>query len=311
MQATPALWQELVTREPEAVRGLRVLVGGEAVPGTLAESLTAHAAEVTNLYGPTETTIWSTATRLVADEPVTLGRPIRNTGVFVLDGGLRPVPVGVAGELYLSGAGVARGYVGRAGLTASRFVACPFGVAGERMYRTGDVVRWSADGRLVFLGRADAQVKVRGFRVEPGEVEAVLLGHASVGRAVVVARSDGPGGAVLVGYVVPAAGASVDVGAVREFVGRSLPEYMVPVVVVLDALPLTPSGKVDRRRCRRPIWVRRCPRGSPGIRWRRCCARCSRRSSEWNGSASTTASSNSAATPSSPSGSSAGPRPPD
>uniref|UniRef100_UPI00202EDC45 amino acid adenylation domain-containing protein n=1 Tax=Streptomyces sp. MSC1_001 TaxID=2909263 RepID=UPI00202EDC45 len=247
MQATPALWQELVTREPEAVRGLRVLVGGEAVPGTLAETLTAHAAEVTNLYGPTETTIWSTATRLVADEPVTLGRPIRNTGVFVLDGGLRPVPVGVTGELYLSGAGVARGYVGRAGLTASRFVACPFGVAGERMYRTGDVVRWSADGRLVFLGRADAQVKVRGFRVEPGEVEAVLLGHASVGRAVVVARSDGPGGAVLVGYVVPAAGASVDVGVVREFVGRSLPEYMVPVVVVLDSLPLTPSGKVDRK----------------------------------------------------------------
>ncbi|MFC9386477.1 non-ribosomal peptide synthetase [Streptomyces venezuelae] len=247
MQATPALWQELVTREPEAVRGLRVLVGGEAVPPALAEALTAHAAEVTNLYGPTETTIWSTAVQLVADEPVTLGRPIRNTGVYVLDAGLRPVPAGVAGELYLSGAGVARGYVGRAGLTASRFVACPFAGDGGRMYRTGDVVRWSADGRLVFLGRADDQVKVRGFRVEPGEVEEVLLGHPSVARAVVVARADGPGSGVLVGYVVPAPGESVDTAAVRAFVARALPEYMVPVLVVLDTLPLNPSGKVDRK----------------------------------------------------------------
>ncbi|MFJ8313022.1 MULTISPECIES: amino acid adenylation domain-containing protein [unclassified Streptomyces] len=248
MQATPALWQELVLRDPEAVRGLRVLVGGEALSQSLADTLTHHAAQVTNLYGPTETTIWSTAAELTPGEPVTLGRPVWNTGVLVLDAGLRPVPVGVAGELYVMGAGLARGYVGRPDLTASRFVACPFGPEGTRMYRTGDVVRWSPDGRLVFTGRADEQVKVRGFRVEPGEVEAVLLRHPSVGRAVVVARSDGAGGGVLVAYVVAAAESpGVDGGVVREFVARSLPEYMVPVTVVLDALPLTPSGKVDRR----------------------------------------------------------------
>ncbi|MGW2815073.1 non-ribosomal peptide synthetase, partial [Streptomyces sp. NPDC001415] len=248
MQATPALWQELTLRDPEAVGGLRVLVGGEAVPQSLAETLTQHAVQVTNLYGPTETTIWSTATELTAGEPVTLGRPVWNTGVLVLDEGLRPVPAGVAGELYLTGAGLARGYVGRPDLTASRFVACPFGPAGARMYRTGDVVRQTPDGRLVFVGRADDQVKVRGFRVELGEVETVLLAHPSVGRAVVVARSDGGRGGVLVAYVVPAAGAGpVDGAELREFVARSLPEYMVPLVVALETLPLSPSGKVDRR----------------------------------------------------------------
>ncbi|AYG80698.1 Linear gramicidin synthase subunit D [Streptomyces hundungensis] len=247
MQATPALWQELVLRDPEAVRGLRVLVGGEALPQSLADTLTAHAAEVTNLYGPTETTIWSTATHLAAGDPVTLGRPVWNTGVLVLDEALRPVPVGVGGELYLTGAGLARGYVGRPDLTATRFLACPFGPAGTRMYRTGDVVRWTAEGRLVFKGRADDQIKVRGFRVEPGEIEAVLLAHPTVGRAVVVARSDGGRGGVLVAYVVAAGPAGVDADVLREFVGRSLPPYMVPVVVELDALPLSPSGKVDRR----------------------------------------------------------------
>ncbi|MFG3283165.1 amino acid adenylation domain-containing protein [Streptomyces sp. NPDC048111] len=247
MQATPALWQELTLRDPEAVAGLRVLVGGEAVPQSLADTLTRHAAEVTNLYGPTETTIWSTATALTAGEPVTLGRPVWNTGVLVLDDGLRPVPAGVAGELYLTGAGLARGYVGRPDLTASRFVACPFGPAGARMYRTGDVVRQNADGRLVFVGRADDQVKVRGFRVELGEVETVLLAHPSVGRAVVVARADGGRGGVLVAYVVPAGEGPVDATELREFVARSLPAYMVPLVVCLETLPLSPSGKVDRR----------------------------------------------------------------
>ncbi|MFF2044616.1 amino acid adenylation domain-containing protein [Kitasatospora sp. NPDC058170] len=241
MQATPALWQELLLHAPEAVRGLRVLVGGEALPDTLAAGLLARAREVTNLYGPTETTIWSTAATLAAGRPVTLGRPVRNTRVYVLDGGLRPVVPGVVGELYLAGAGLARGYAGRSGLTASRFVACPFG-SGGRMYRTGDLVRFTSGGELLFLGRADEQVKVRGFRVEPGEVEAALLSHPSVSRAVVVARSDGPGGTALVAYVVGA-----DDG-LREYLAARLPAALVPTaVVVLDALPLTPSGKVDRR----------------------------------------------------------------
>ncbi|TXJ86752.1 amino acid adenylation domain-containing protein [Streptomyces lavendulae] len=246
MQATPSLWTGLVSEAPEAVAGLRVLVGGEALPPALAGRLHALAAEVTNVYGPTETTVWSLAARIDDDNHrrPPIGGPLDGYRAFVLDAGLGLVPVGVVGELYVSGVGVARGYVGAPGVTAGRFVACPFGGAGERMYRTGDLVRWTAGGGLEFVGRADEQVKVRGFRVELGEVEGVLSGCEGVRQAVASVREGR-----LVAHVVPGPDAGEGVARrVREQAAELLPDYMVPsVVMVLDeGLPLTRNGKVDR-----------------------------------------------------------------
>ncbi|MFI5572539.1 amino acid adenylation domain-containing protein, partial [Streptomyces sp. NPDC051740] len=246
VQATPSLWHAIVDEHATALSGIRVLVGGEALPADLAASLVRHAHSVTNVYGPTETTIWSTAGAVDTDSARrgSIGRPIANTRVYVLDSDLRPVPAEVAGELYIAGAGLARGYLDRPALTAERFVADPYGPAGTRMYRTGDLVRWSADGELEYLGRVDHQVKVRGYRIEPGEIEAALLAHESVTRAAVLVREDTPEDRRLVAYVTGTA----DPAALREHAARHLPEYMVPsAFVTLNALPLTPNGKLDRR----------------------------------------------------------------
>jgi len=249
MQATPITWRALVDAGWGGAERLKALCGGEALPPGLAEELLPRCAQLWNLYGPTETTIWSTAERVtsVARRPVSIGRPIANTQVFVLDAHGNMIPAGLAGELYIGGAGVARGYLRRDELTRERFVPSPVS-SGERLYRTGDLARWLPDGRLEWLGRTDQQVKVRGFRIEPGEIEAVIARHPAVREVVVVARQDVPGESRLVAYLV-AVNPPVDLAdQLRASVRSGAPEYMMPSeFVLLAALPRTPNGKVDRK----------------------------------------------------------------
>ncbi|HKE56739.1 MAG TPA: amino acid adenylation domain-containing protein, partial [Pyrinomonadaceae bacterium] len=259
MQATPATWRMLIEAGWMGHRGLKVLCGGEALPRELADQLVERTSELWNMYGPTETTIWSTVERVAnGHEAISLGKAIANTTIYIVDEHGQLVPRCIAGELYIGGEGLARGYFKREELTAERFVADPFALPGQaRMYRTGDIARWRTDGKLEYLGRSDHQVKIRGYRIETEEIEAVLAQHPAVGQVVVVARDDFGGDKRLVAYLVPSvtnAEASLPTTSEwREYLRQQLPEYMVPAVfVTLERLPVTPNGKIDRKQLPAP-----------------------------------------------------------
>ncbi len=284
MQAPPSTWRLMLSAGWAGAPQLRMLCGGEALPPDLADALLERGRELWNMYGPTETTIWSTICRVERGRrPLTIGRPIANTTVYILDPQLRPQPVGVVGELYIGGAGLARGYLGRPELTAERFVPSPWSVVSgqlqpaenkeqrtknkaqgaldqgqpttdngplttdNRLYRTGDLARWLPDGTIEYLGRADFQVKIRGHRIELGEIEAALRALPETREAVALAREDTPGDQRLVAYIVPRAGQELTISALRPALRERLPDYMIPTaLVLLDALPRMPNGKLDR-----------------------------------------------------------------
>jgi amino acid adenylation domain-containing protein len=255
MQATPATWTMLLESGWDEPLALKVLCGGEALSRKLADRLLALGREVWNLFGPTETTVWSTVARVTAGtDSVPIGRPIANTQIYILDARMQPVPIGVPGELYIGGAGVARGYWRRAELTAEKFVVSPFGRSGsDRLYRTGDYARWRRGGVVDFLGRADSQVKIRGFRIEVGEVEHALQLHSAVAQAAVVALGDRPGDRQLVAYWIRRAQTVPSVGELRAHLQTVLPDYMIPsAFVLMERFPLTPNGKLDRKQLPAP-----------------------------------------------------------
>jgi amino acid adenylation domain-containing protein len=242
VQATPSVWRLLL---PGGISGITALAGGEALPPDLADELRKRFDQVINVYGPTETTIWSTCAEL--GDTVTIGRPIANTQVYLLDESLRPVPVGIAGELCIGGDGVARGYRDLPGRTAEQFVPDPFGPPGSRLYRTGDLARWRAGGEIEFIGRRDGQVKLLGHRIELGEIEARLREHRGVREAAVILHGDGSPDPRLVAYVVPANGTAPGPGELGAHLSAILPPAMIPsAYITLDALPLNPVGKLDR-----------------------------------------------------------------
>ncbi|MGW3829388.1 amino acid adenylation domain-containing protein, partial [Streptomyces sp. NPDC005071] len=256
LDITAGLFRVMAEEDPACFAGVReVITGGDVISPTAVRRVLEHCPTtvVRCAYGPTETTLFATQAPWTATDtvpaPLPVGRPLDGMRAYVLDGSLGLLPPGVAGELYLAGAGLARGYHGRPDLTAERFVADPFGPDGARMYRTGDLARWSAGGLLEFVGRADDQVKIRGFRIELGEIEAVLGRHPGLAQVAVIAREDQPGDKRLTAYLVASAeDGAVDTEAVRTHAAGLLPEYMVPAAfIVLDQLPLTNNGKLDRR----------------------------------------------------------------
>ncbi len=256
MQATPATWRLLLAAGWEAQTRIKILCGGEAMPRELANQLLERSTSLWNVYGPTETTVWSTAYKVEAsrlarskDAPESIGRPIANTQIYILDAHLQPVPIGVPGELHIGGDGLARGYLNRPELTEEKFIPDPFSnELGARLYKTGDLARYLPDGNIDYISRIDHQVKIRGFRIELGEIEAVLAQHPAVQQAVVIAREDVPGDKRLVAYWVPKQEQTSITTELRSFVKEQLTDYMVPSAFVkLESLPLTPNGKVDRR----------------------------------------------------------------
>ncbi|MEH1827041.1 MAG: amino acid adenylation domain-containing protein [Nostoc sp.] len=258
MQATPATWRLLLDSNFQ-FSDLKILCGGEALPWDLVNELLARSASFWNLYGPTETTIWSSVCQLESSESlISIGRPINNTQIYILDQNLQPVPVGVPGELHIGGAGLAKGYLNRPELTQEKFIPNPFsgsrgageqGSRGEkRLYKTGDLARYLPDGKIEYLGRIDNQVKIRGFRIELGEIEAALSQHPHVQASCVITREDNRGDKRLVAYIVPQPQVTLTISELRSDLKSKLPDYMVPsAIVILESLPLTPNGKIDRR----------------------------------------------------------------
>lgn len=250
VQATPSLWRVLLSSSETKLNGVHALVGGEALSTELAARLKSMAARVTQFYGPTETTVWSTTFEIgeVGTVAPPIGRPILNTRLYVLNEDREPVVTGAIGELYIGGAGVAKGYLKRPELTAERFIADPFAGDSSRMYRTGDLVRWSDAGLLEFIGRADDQVKINGHRIELGEIESLLLHHPAVAEAAVVAHRNADSITSLAAYVVAESGCRIEIDTLRGFLAGRVPTYMMPSsFMVLDAMPLTPNGKLDRK----------------------------------------------------------------
>ena len=250
MQATPATWRLLLAAGWTGSPELKILCGGEAWSTDLADALLPRCKSLWNMYGPTETTIWSSVARVEAGKPIVIGSPIANTTFYILDPFPELVPAGEPGELYIGGDGVADGYLNRPDLTSERFVNDPFSSQpGAKLYRTGDLVRRLPDGSIEFLHRIDQQIKIRGFRIELGEIESALRQHPGVAQCIAVAREDVPGDRRLVAYIVPADPRVVlNAAELRHFLKQKLPDYMIPAAfVTLEALPLTPNGKIDRK----------------------------------------------------------------
>ncbi|MBC1218684.1 amino acid adenylation domain-containing protein [Nostoc sp. UCD121] len=243
MQATPATWRILLSAGWQGSKHLKILCGGEALSRQLANQLLPQCHQMWNLYGPTETTIWSTVEQVQwGEDTVTIGRPISNTYIYILDNNLQPTPIGVPGELHIGGTGVARGYWQRPELTAQKFITHP-SQPDQKLYKTGDLVCYRSDGKIEYIGRLDYQVKIRGFRIELAEIEAVLAKHSDVQQAVVIAKQDS-----LIAYAVLRSGQTTTIGELRDFLKQKLPYYVVPqTFVLLDSLPLTPNGKVNRK----------------------------------------------------------------